>query len=68
MLVLERDEAHQGRVLEDVTVLFLTPRHGNVAWSDREGRPAAARVTVRVARAPDGRHVIPLVAQPWTAS
>ena len=34
LLVLERDEAHRGRALEDVTVLFLTPRDGNVAWSD----------------------------------
>ena len=39
LLVLERDEAHRGRALEDVTVLFLTPRHGNVAWSDKEGVP-----------------------------
>jgi hypothetical protein len=37
LLVLERDEAHRGRVLEDVLVLFLTPRHGNVAWSDSSG-------------------------------
>jgi quercetin dioxygenase-like cupin family protein len=34
LLVLERDEAHRGRALDDVTVLFLTPRHGNVAWSE----------------------------------
>jgi quercetin dioxygenase-like cupin family protein len=39
VLVLERDEAHRGRALEDVTVLFLTPRDGNVAWSDEEGAP-----------------------------
>jgi quercetin dioxygenase-like cupin family protein len=39
LLVLERDEAHRGRVLEDVTVLFLTPRHGNVVWPDKEGVP-----------------------------
>ena len=39
LLVLERDEAHRGRALEDVTVLFLTPRDGNVAWSDKEGVP-----------------------------
>ena len=37
LLVLERDEAHRGRALEDVTVLFLTPRHGNVAGPTRKG-------------------------------
>ena len=39
LLVLEREEVHRGRALEDVTVLFLTPRHGNVAWSDEEAVP-----------------------------
>jgi len=39
LLVLERGEAHRGRALEDVEILFLTPRQGNVAWSDKEGVP-----------------------------
>jgi hypothetical protein len=39
LLVLDRDEAYRGWVLDDVTVLFLTPRDGNVAWSDKEGVP-----------------------------
>ena len=39
LLVLERGEAHRGRALEDVEILFLTPRQGNVAWSDKAGVP-----------------------------
>lgn len=34
LLILERGEAHQAHISEDLHIMFMTPRDGNVSWSD----------------------------------
>ncbi|WEK00865.1 MAG: cupin domain-containing protein [Candidatus Sphingomonas phytovorans] len=39
IVLLSREEAHRARVQEDLCLLFITPRDGNVAWSDDPAVP-----------------------------
>lgn len=39
LLLLARNEAHRARVSVDLRLLFVTPRDGNIAWSDDPDTP-----------------------------
>lgn len=40
LLLLGRNEAHQAHIEEDLRLLFVTPRDGNMAWTDDPNVPA----------------------------
>ena len=39
LLLIPRGHAHGAEIHEDVEILFLTPEHGNTAWSDDPAHP-----------------------------